>query len=327
MNIRSPNDGLLIWALADERPGNRSQCLGVAEALGLDFQVKDLNANRLSAVPNFILGASFAGLTDESRSQLTAPWPDLVIAAGRRMAPVARKINRLGGGGCFLAQIMHPGSGAGDFGLIAQPRHDRPGGGGNVLSITGAPHMLSDARLRAEASRWQGRFDDLPKPWIAVIVGGTTRRRRFTAAMAEELGARVSKMASAAGGSLLVTTSRRTGEVSEILQNAIRAPNRFYRWGEGDEHENPYLGYLALADAVVVTGDSVSMCSEACAVTAPVYIFAPPALTVAKHARLHDDLYGQGYARPLADHLEDWSHPPLNPAAEVARAIRDRMGV
>ncbi len=331
MNIRSPNDGPLIWALADERPGNRSQCLGVAEALGLDFQVKDLNTNRLSAVPNFLLGASFTGLTDESRSQLTAPWPDLVIAAGRRTAPVARKINRLGGGGCFLAQVMHPGAGADDFGLIAQPRHDRTGGGGNVLTITGAPHMLSDARLQAEASRWQGRFDDLAKPWIAVIVGGTTRRRRFTAAMAEELGARVSKMASASGGSLLVTTSRRTGEAAEILQNAIRAPNRFYRWGQGEseggEHENPYLGYLALADAVVVTGDSVSMCSEACAGTRPVYIFAPPGLTVAKHARLHDDLYGQGYARPLADHLEDWSHPPLNPAQDIARAIRQRLGV
>ena len=327
MNTRSQNPGPLVWALADSQAGNRSQCLGVAEALGLEFQVKNLTYNRLSAVPNFILGASLAGLSEESRSQLTAPWPDLVIGAGRRTAPVARKIKRLGGEGCFLAQIMHPGAGAGDFGLIARPRHDDADGGQNVLPITGAPHMLTEARLKEEASRWRGRLEGFSKPWIAVIVGGSTRRRRFTAAMAEELGARVSKMALSSGGSLLVTTSRRTGEACESLQDAINAPNRFFRWGEGGEDDNPYYGYLALADAVVVTGDSVSMCSEACAGTRPVYIFAPPGLTVPKHARLHDALYSKGIARPLADLLEDWSHPPLNPAGDIARAIRDRLGL
>jgi mitochondrial fission protein ELM1 len=252
-----------------------------------------------------------------------------VIAAGRRTAPVARKIGRLAGRRCFLAQIMHPGTGAGDFGLIAQPRHDSRTGGGNIFPMTGAPHQLTAVRLAKEAKRWNGRFDDLPRPWIAVIVGGTTRRRRFTGAMARDLGAAASKMAVSAGGSLLVTTSRRTGDATESLLSAIDAPNRVYRWGQGEgeggEGENPYLGYLALADAVVVSGDSASMCSEACAGRAPVYIFAPPALTAPKHARLHADLYEQGYARPMTGTLEDWTHPPLNPATEVAAAIRERL--
>ena len=80
-----------------------------------------------------------------------------------------------------------------------------------------------------------------------------------------------------------------------------------------------------MADAVIVTGDSVSMCSEACATTGPVYIYAPEALSTAKHARLHSELFDKGYARPLAGRLETWTHAPLNPAEDVARAVRERI--
>jgi len=220
---------------------------------------------------------------------------------------------------------MHPGAGVGDFGLIVQPRHDGGADGANMLTVTGAPHGLTAERLAEAAERGRGRFDDLPRPWIALVVGGSTRRRRFTEAMALELGARASKLALKAGGALLITTSRRTGAAADALLDAVTAPNTAHRWGE--EGENPYGTYLALADAVIVTGDSVSMCSEACAGTAPVYIFAPPALTTPKHARLHAELYDKGYARPLAADFEPWTHPPLNAAGDIAAAIRERLGL
>ena len=317
----------VVWALIDDRAGNRSQCLGVADALGLDYRAREIGYGPLASLPNVLLGASFAGLNAGSRAGFSPPWPDLVIAAGRRAAPVARKIRRLGGGNVFLAQVMHPGAGAGEFGLIAQPRHDRAGSGANVLPITGAPHRLTPERLAEEAERWRGRFDGLPKPWIALIVGGSTRRRNFTTAMARELGARASKMALLAGGSLLVTTSRRTGDAADTLIDAVSTPAHVHRWEDSGGEDNPYHGYLALADGVIVTGDSVSMCSEACAGTGPVHIFAPAALITPKHARLHAGLYEQGYARPLADTFETWSHPPLNPAREVAAEIRKRLGL
>ncbi len=335
MNAESHNaKPPVVWALVDGRAGNRSQCLGVADALGLDYQLKEIGTGPLAKLPNALLGASFAGLDAATKAGLSPPWPDLIVAAGRRTAPVARKIRRLGGGNVFIAQVMHPGAGAGEFGLIAQPRHDSAGSGDNILPITGAPHRLTPERLAEEAERWRGRFDGLPKPWIALIVGGTTRRRNFTPDMARELGARASKMALLAGGSLLVTTSRRTGDATEALIDAVSTPAHVYRWKDisqdGVEEDNPYHGYLALADGVIVTGDSVSMCSEACAGTGPVHIYAPPALITPKHARLHAGLYEQGYARPLDDtagSFETWSHPPLNPAREVAAEIRKRLGL
>jgi mitochondrial fission protein ELM1 len=318
------DDTARIWVLADDRAGNVGQCLGVAEALGLPFAVKDICYRRLGGLPNVLLGASLTGITPDSAAGLTAPWPKVVIAAGRRTAPVARWIKRQSG--ALLVQIMDPGPGGrAEFDIIAVPGHDDCNLVGDfVLPITGAPHRVTPAKLAEAAKVWAPRFAHLPRPWVAVIVGGATRHRPFPPAMAAELGQRAAKLA--AGGSLLVTTSRRTGLESErALLDSIPEPRFIHRWGAAGD--NPYFGLLALADAVVVTGDSVSMACEACASSAPVYLFAPDGWVVAKHARLHAQLYGLQLARPLtADTvLESWSHPPLNAAADIATAIRARL--
>ena len=313
-----------VWLLIDDRSGNRSQCLGVADALGLDFRVRSIEYSALGGLPNGLLGASFAGLTASSRAGLAPPWPDLVIAAGRRTAPVARAIKSRNRGATVLVQIMDPGNfGAADFDLIAQPTHDGGRPRPNAMAITGAPHPVTAAHLAQAADKWRGRFEPLPHPWIALIVGGATRRRSFTDEAARRLGQMASAMARDAQGSLLVSTSRRTGAAVEPLLGAIDVPYRVHRWGEAGA--NPYSGYLALADAVIVTGDSVSMCCEACAVPVPIYIYAPEGDTQAKHARLHTELFDKGYARPMTEHLEAWSHPPLNAAKDVAREIAVRL--
>ncbi len=265
-------------------------------------------------------------MTASSRVNLVAPWPDLVIAAGRRTAPVARKIKKDSAGQTVLVQIMYPGdAGIDEFDLIAAPRHDSIGPRPNLIEVTGAPHRVTPAKLAEAASQWQGRFEHLPHPWIAVIVGGSSKRRTFTAEMARDLGRTITAMAARAGGSLLITTSRRTGEAEGPLFDEIKAPHFAFRWGDGGD--NPYFAFLALADAVVVTGDSASMASEACATTGPVYIYAPKALTPLKLAKLHGELFAGGYARPLADTLEAWAHPPLNTAVDIAQEIRRRFGV
>ncbi len=316
----------VVWLLVDDRAGNASQCLGVAEALGLRYLKQDLRYTASANLPNFIIGPTFGHLTRDSRVNLAAPWPDLVVAAGRRTAPVALNIKQKSGGKTFLAQIMYPGdSGAEDFDLIAVPRHDQMPPQPNLLEITGAPHRVTASVLADAAAQWRDRLAHLPAPCIALIVGGSTKRRTFTDAMAAELGRLASDMAAGAGGSLMVATSRRTGDAAAALIDAVAVPSHVYRWG--DEGDNPYMGYLGLADAVVVTGDSVSMCSEACATPGPVYIHAPKKLTVLKHARLHQELFEAGYARPLDGTLSRWTHPPLNAADTVAAEIRSRMGL
>lgn len=321
---------LRVWLLIDDRAGNKSQVLGVARALGLKFQIKDLKYTIAAELPNYMLMASFSMLTQSSRVNLMAPWPDVVIAAGRRTAPVARAIKEKSRGKAFLAQIMYPGStGEDDFSLIAIPKHDAMEPAENRFEIIGAPHGVTNEALAEAEIHWRGKFDHLPKPHVALIVGGDTKRKKFTPEMARDLGERAAKLAKDAGGSLLITTSRRsTAPATEALLDAIgEVPANVFKWG--DEGDNPYMAYLAMADHVIVTGDSVSMCCEACATDKPVYIFAPKKMIAHKHAKLHKDLYAMGYAKPLedADSLTDWTHEPLNAANVIAQEIRGRLGL
>ena len=319
------NQPLRVWVLADDRAGNVAQAVGVAEALDRPFETKDVRYSPLARLPNVLQGATRLGITPETRLALTPPWPDVVIAAGRRTAPVARWIKRQNPR-AFLVQIMNPGkAGADEFDLIAIPAHDckLPGGDAlNVMRTIGAPHRVTPVRLSAARDTWASRFAHLPRPLIALIVGGATNRKPFPTVLAAKLGEQVTKMAK--GGSVLLTTSRRTGaEAEQALLATIPEPRFVFAWG--NTGDNPYMGYLALADAIVVTGDSVSMCSEACATSAPVYIFAPDDMVAAKHGRLHADLYARGLARPLDGSLESWTHPPLNAAHDIARAIESKL--
>ena len=315
-----------VWVLADDRTGDVAQCLGVAEALGLPFAVKDLRYSWAAILPNHVRGARLAGLTDPSRAALAPPWPRVVISAGRRTAPASRWIKAQSG--AFTVQIMDPGWwGRGDFDLVAIPSHDCGGQDdpANVLRVLGAPHRVTPERLAAEAERFRAQVADLPRPLVLVLVGGSTRRRRFGAAAASQLGHEVGRLAGTAGGALLVSTSRRTGrKAAATLLAALPEPRLVYGWGSAGP--NPFFGWLGLADAVVVTGDSVSMVSEACATSAPVYVWAPPGMVIDKHARFHQELFALGMARPMNGALAPWSHPPLNSAAAVAAEIRRRLG-
>ena len=318
-------DGPLIWLLLDDRAGNRSQCLGVAEALSLPFTTKELKYSLWAQLPNWLMGASFQGLTSECRLDLQEPWPDLVIAAGRRTGPVAREIKRRSGGRTKLVQIMWPGTkGIEEFDLVCVPNHDDIPEAQNVFRITGSPSSITPANVAELKGRYQERFSQLSAPKIALLCGGSTKNRQFTKTMANDLGRSVSALVRSSGGSLLVTTSRRTGDQADALIAHIDVPADTYRWTDGGE--NPYKAYLSVANVIVVTGESMSMCSEACSTGKPVYIYAPPELISDKHKRLHQELYKLGCARPLGQPYEQWSYAPLNAAQQIADQVISLVG-
>ena len=314
-----------LWALTDDRPGNTTQVLGVCDQLGKGFQEKTIRFTGLERIPNSLRGASLLGVDLASRASLVAPWPDLVIAAGRRLAPVSRWIKRQSAGKTRIVQIMFSGkAGAEDFDLIIIPRHDdlsKAKNWKNVCYITGAPTRITSELLAREAEHWRSRYETLPRPYIAMLVGGATRKHPFSRSQAYDLGERIGFLARSCGGSPLVTTSPRTSnDIADILMQELPTPNSIHTWSSGSD--NPYFGILGLADIIVVTGDSVSMCAEACATSKPVYIFAPPGSVSNKHERFHQQLFDLGCARPLGQRLDSWTHLPLHPATDIADAIR-----
>jgi mitochondrial fission protein ELM1 len=270
---RSDGSPPRVWVLTDDRGGNTTQSVGLAEALGWPYERKALHPGPLSTLHNRILGASRAGIVRSRSDALEPPWPDLVIAAGRRCAPVALWIRAQSQGRTRLLQLGRKGGDAADrFDLVATPAYCRLFPHPRRLETCAPLHSLTAARLAEAGERWRDRFASLPSPRIAVLIGGSSGQYRIDAAQAARLAEQVSRMARERGGSILVTTSRRSGRaVTDAFCSEIGPEAFVYR--PGDPGENPYLGLLAWADEIVATGDSESMLAEAASTGKPIWIY------------------------------------------------------
>jgi mitochondrial fission protein ELM1 len=302
-----------VWVLADPRPGTANQALGIAERLGVPFRVVPLGWSAWARVP--WPWPTLAGLDAAARARIAPPWPKLVISAGRRSAPVALWFGRHG---ARTVHAMRPGLRASRFDLLVLGRHDRPRPAPNVIEIIGACHRVSSAVLARARAAWAD-LASLPAPRVAVLIGGPVRAEGLDRETASRLIPRV--LARFPEASLLVTTSRRTGaEATALIASALAdRPHHLFRWG--DAGPNPYLGYLALADAIVVTGDSVSMLAEAAATSAPVFVATRER---GRHERMIESLMNAGRVRPLRVAAAPFPVTPLDEAERVAAAIRDR---
>ncbi|HEV7263363.1 MAG TPA: ELM1/GtrOC1 family putative glycosyltransferase [Falsiroseomonas sp.] len=311
-------DARQVWVLADPRAGTAAQALGIAERLGLPFRTLALEWSALARLPLPV--PSLAGLAPGARTAFAPPWPALAISAGRRSAPVARWLARRG---VRTVHCMRAWPAAG-LDLLVIGRHDLAPAAGdpprapNILPILGAAHRVSPARLAAARAEWAA-LAALPSPRVALLVGGPVRGEGMPPGGAAALGARVAGFA----GSVLATASRRTGAAATgALAAALGpVPHRLHRWGA--EGPNPLLGFMAWADAMVVTGDSVSMLSEALVTSAPIFI-APMGDEGRRHLALHESLYAARQARPLAAAPTPFARTPLDETARIAAKIRGR---
>lgn len=299
-----------VWVLADPRAGTAAQALGIAERLPVPHRVVALEWGALGRVP--FPFPTLAGLSPAARAGFVPPWPRLVISAGRRAGPVARW---LGARGARTVNCMRA---FGRFDLSVIGRHDAPRAAPDVLPILGAAHRVTPAKLAVAREAWAA-LAALPGPRVALLLGGPVRGEGLDPARAAALGAQVAGL----GGSVLASASRRTGAAATdaLAQALTTVPHRLHRWGETGK--NPYLGFLAWADLVVVSGDSVSMLSEALMTAAPVFV-APLGDEGPRHLALHASLYAAGQARPLAQAPAPFDRPALDEVGRVAAAILAR---
>lgn len=317
-----------VWFLLDNRMGSVGQAKGIMQALDPEkYEIieKKIEYNSLSGLPNLIRGKSLIGISKASKEGLKAPYPDLVVSISRRTVPIARHIKQASKGKTKAIQLMHPGNiGINDFELIFVPEHDRHKKQcKNIVYLTGCPHRVTEKALAEGAEKWAETFKDLPRPLTAVMIGGAIKGKPFALENAQKLGQEIKDLKQKIGGSLLITNSKRTGEeASRIIMDSIKEiPAYTYLWGE--KKENPIMGFWALADNIVVTGDSVSMPCECCGSGKPVYIFTGKDWLTSKHERFVKSLVDGEYAALFGKDgfLDFQPKQRLNPSTEVAAEI------
>lgn len=299
-----------VWLISDHKPGHRTQALGLAEQLGWPLENLDVSFGRVASLPNFFLRTSLVGIHAVNPAQLTPPWPDLVIATGRGAARTARWVRAQSLGRTRAVVMGRMGGFHGEhFDLAVAPAYSglypHPRRIETSLPITN----VREPALEAAAAEWKSVLERAPDRRIALLVGGSDPMYEFTPEVARRMGADVAKMAKRIGGSVFVTTSRRTrSDAADALADALgETAVLFHRWRPGDDaSHNPYMGFLALADTLVVTGESASMLAEACASAKPVFIYPLPecatgfsgrALRVLRTAA--DAVAARAFARPV----------------------------
>ncbi|SMH52745.1 hypothetical protein SAMN02982994_3218 [Azospirillum lipoferum] len=314
---------LTCWVVSDGKPGMENQCIGLAEALGLTPVVKrvSLRSPWRQLSPYLRVGNRFAA--GPGGDPIQAPWPDLLIGTGRQSIAPSLAVRRQSRGRTFTVQIQDPQISPRHFDLVVVPRHDKLRGD-NVLVTRGALHRVTPAILAEAAARFAPRLAHLPHPRVAVLIGGNNGVYSLTPAIMGEVAEKLVNLTRSHGAGLMVTPSRRTGADNEAILRARLSGLPAEVWdGTG---ENPYFGYLGLADAVVVTCDSVSMTSEACSTGKPTYVIELDGGSP-KFRAFHDGLYKDGITRRFDGTLGTWDHQLLNDTRGVADELRHRLAV
>jgi mitochondrial fission protein ELM1 len=305
------------WSLTDGTAGAESQCLGLAEALGFPFEAKRV---RRASPPFRYLPPSLWPTPLPTGIEEGSGWPDILISSGRGSVAGALAVRRASDK-TYTVHIQAPYVHCARFDLIVVPQHDSLRGE-NVLVTKTALHRVTAKNLADAAQKFGSQFSALPRPLIAVLVGGSSKHLTCSPTTMCRLADSLIAAVTACGGGLAITTSRRTGKQNEeVLRQRLETVPMFF-WDGLDP--NPYVGLLALSDAIVVTSDSITMVSEACATGKPVHVFNMGE-TSKKLRQFHKTLSTDGLTRPFAGRIEHWSYEPSNETDKVAAIVRDRF--
>jgi len=293
-----------VWTLTDGEPGNETQAAALVSALGWPSESITPVVSTAASLPFMNLGAHLRGLGPDvlGLAGRDAPWPDLLIVSGRRVAAAARWIREASRGRTLVAAI----------GVKAGTPAD-----GVDLAVTrrGAPVFPHPNRLEIErplfdpdagpgsAARWGERIGALAHPRIALLLGSGTRRLGMDRESAIAFGKLVADSAAGLGATVVVSASRHTApEVFEGCLRGLGAAASLVHHETRDQRpdERPWQTILAASDLFVYAGLGETALSEICGTGRPVFLAPQLRSAPTLGARLRDSIVAAIVARAEA---------------------------
>ena len=245
------------WVLLGPHKGDNDQVLALAESLGLPFRTIQLRYRWYAHLLAVLRSVTLSHLMPDSQRELTRPWPSVVLGIGQRSVPAARFIKRASGGRTKIVRLGDPMVSPALFDLVITTTQYAVREAQNVVRLPVTVTNHQDVAADDQERRW---LSSLPRPHRLLVIGGKTSLWRFDEAVVTRAIETLKRRAAIEGGSVIAVTSPRT---SPVLLRAAQA-----ELGPDAVVSRPFPRYAALlhaADEVHVTGDSVSMLSDAVA--------------------------------------------------------------
>jgi uncharacterized protein len=285
-----------IWVLLTHAPGDNDQSLALADALGAPSVVKHIDWPLTDPEQDRALVRALLADTADAQARrdaigLNGRWPRIVICCGRRADRVGFWIKRQSGGHTKVVSIGRAHQPVARYDLLAAPPQYALPERANIVRLP-----LPLARRRQDNAPSRGNADaggnmvPVAKPWFTILLGGEVKEFVVSAAELERTARAAQEAADRHGGSVVVSTSRRTSpEMLAAVERVLKNPH-IYRWSAADRDENPYEVLLAQSAALFVTADSASMMLDCAASGTPTYVVEYPERLNLRR-RLRRDLY------------------------------------
>ena len=252
------------------------------------------------------LGCLKAAVNAESYETLAGRYADVVISCGSALVGVNRMM-KIENNARNLT-VLDPGYfDRGKFDLVVMPRHDLARGDlakENMIITDMAPNLIR----KDEIASLKSRMTDETKGKIAgricvgLLFGGDNPCFIFGEELTRKIADDIKALCARVNGCFYATTSRRTSPVAEeILKKTLKGDAACVDLvsGKEDKDEHTVEKILALSDIIIVSGESISMVSEAVSSGKPVLVFFPDktASRCTKYEQFVEDLETKGYLK------------------------------
>jgi len=276
-------------------------------------------------------------LEESTFKYLISQQADIIISAGSTLAPVSLFLKKEMA--AISICLMNPGIlNKKAFDLIISPKHDELAEAKNIVITEGAPNLINDNYLAEQKQLFRDCLfadnkSELNKIVIGVLFGGDTKKLFLTSDNLNKVLKQVRLAAVDFEADLLVSTSRRTSSEQEgLIKASLENTARLLIIANIKNYASAIGGILAYSDIVIVSGESISMVSEAATSGKYTVVFRLTSRKVdRKHNLFLSNLSKEGFIY-LVEPLEIYStikniiqtRPPIKKLNDCA-AIREAL--
>ncbi len=326
------SDETNITIVSDDKMGHLRQAQAVAERLKTALSEKGVSARSrvvsvvfktkwrrkffslislllASPVFNIWIWKIFQwSLTEESFAQIIKDKSDFVVSCGSSVAGAADFLARDHQAKSIV--ILKPGPlGYGRFNLVILPQHESPGKARRserILLTQAAPNLISPQYQDEQAALLLTQYSHLKnnlRVKIGLLLGGNSKDVFVSEDQIKVLIHQMTEVAHGIKADILVTTSRRTPPaIEQLLYKRLKKhPNCPLLIIENHESVSAAVGgIMGISDILVVSGDSISMISEAASSGKNTIVFTPEIRPGTfrkfnKHQQFIEKLNAQGF--------------------------------